>query len=228
MADQTLAYRFEKPQGFSFQAGQYSALTVPQLEFQDKKGSTRVMSIASAPSDSDLLFAMRVTDTAFKQTLSHMPVGGEITIRDAVGHFVLPEDETCTIVFLVGGIGITPARSILREANRTGRKNPFWLFYSNREAKDVAFAAELEEQMFPHLPAYHCINTLTDEKGVCVWQDESGFICSQMLRKHLPDVGTALYYVVGTPGFAQAMERMLTEELGISKESIRQDPFTGM
>lgn len=228
VADQTTAFSFEKPEGFVFRAGQYVAITLPKLDFEDKKGATRTMSIASAPSDSDLVFAMRITDTAFKQTLAHMPEGGEVIIRDAVGHFILPEDQARPIVFLVGGIGITPVRSILREADHAGRKNPFWLFYSNREVKDVAFAEELEEPMFSGLAEYHCINTMTEGKEMCAWQDESGFICALMLRKYLGDVSVPLYYVVGTPGFAQAMEKMLIEDLGVGKDAIKQDPFTGM
>ncbi len=94
VADQTIAFVFEKPEGFAFQAGQYVAMTLPQLDFSDKKGATRCLSIASAPSDDHLMFAMRITDSAFKQTLSALLIGGEVIVRDAVGRFVLPEDET--------------------------------------------------------------------------------------------------------------------------------------
>ena len=226
VADQTVAFSFEKPEGFVFQAGQYSALTLPRLDFEDKKGATRVMSIASAPSDPELMFAMRVTDSAFKQTLVKMPIGSTITVRDAVGRFTLPEDEGQTIVFLAGGIGITPVRSILREAMRTGRKNPFWLFYSNRAAKDVAFLEECVE--IPGLD-YHCVNTLTDEVEIlCLWQEEKGYICPPMVTKYIPGFEKALFYIVGTTGFSGAMEKMLKEELGVASEAIRMDPFTGL
>ena len=117
-------------------------------------------------------------------------------------------------------------RSILREAARVGRKNPFWLFYSNREAKDAAFVDELEE--IPSLD-YHCVNTLTTEAAaLCPWQKEQGFICQSMVTKHVPNAQNALYYIVGTPGFSNAMEKMVKEELGIAPEAIRMDPFTGI
>jgi ferredoxin-NADP reductase len=227
VADQTLAFVFDKPEGFVFQAGQYVAITLPALDFADAKGATRTMSIASAPSDEHLLFAMRITGSAFKQTLAAMPIGGEVIIRDAVGHFTLPEDDqTHPIVFLAGGIGITPVRSILREAVRTGRRNPFTLFYSNRAPKDVAFVDELAS--IPEL-TYTCVNTLTDEaKLLCLWQKEHGFICPPMLTKYLDDIHAPLYYIVGAPGFSTAMERMLKEVLGIAPEAIRMDPFTGL
>ena len=226
VADQTMAFLFEKPAEFSFRAGQYVAITLPKVEFEDKKGATRCMSISCAPFEDHLMFAMRITDTAFKQTFSHMSLGDEIIIRDAVGHFVLPEDQSRPIIFLAGGIGITPVRSILRQAQKDERKNPFWLFYSNRRPEDAAFIDEM--QSFDGLD-YHGIDTLTDVIAeACPWQEESGFICADMLRKHLAHVREALYYVVGTPGFSQAMEKMLTEELGVAPADIRKDPFTGM
>jgi ferredoxin-NADP reductase len=225
VADQTVAFVFEKPEGFTFQSGQYVAITLPKLDFEDKKGTTRCMSIASAPSDDHLMFAMRITDTAFKQTLQAMPIGGEILIRDAVGRCVMPADETRPIVFLAGGIGITPVRSMLREAMATGRQNPFYLFYSNREAKDVAFAEEM--QVFPRLK-FVGIDTLTQEQNFCPWQEETGVICRPMVEKYVPDVAEVLYFVIGTVGFSNAMKQMLMQELGVADSSIMMDPFTGM
>ncbi|MEI8104186.1 MAG: FAD-dependent oxidoreductase [Candidatus Moraniibacteriota bacterium] len=227
VADQTIAFLFERPEGFTFQAGQYVAITLSKLDFEDKdkKGATRVMSIAAAPSDDQLMFAMRITDSAFKQTLSAMPLGGEVVIRDATGRFVLPADETKPIVFLAGGIGITPVRSILREASVTGRKNPFYLFFSNRASKDVPFAEEM--QVFPRLQ-FVGIDTLTEEEQFCPWQEERGFICQPMVEKYVPNVLEALYYIVGTTGFSTAMKKMLTEELHIEESAILMDPFTGL
>lgn len=224
IAERTLAFVFEKPREYRFLAGQYTAMTLPKLDFTDAKGATRVLSIASAPEDEELVFGMRITESAFKKTLEKMPLGGEVVIRDATGHFVLPEDERREIVFLAGGIGITPVRSILRQAATKKRRNPLTLFYSNRHPEDAPFCEEM--QSLPGLN-YRCIDTLTQNDAVCEWQEESGYICADMLKKYLTEVSGALYYVVGAPGFTDAMEKMLTA-LGVSRESIKKDPFTGL
>lgn len=224
VAERTFAFVFEKPLGFQFQAGQYTAMTLPKLDFADAKGATRVLSIASAPSDAELVFGMRVTESAFKKTLAAMPVGGEVIIRDATGHFILPENQEREIVFLAGGIGITPVRSILRQAVIEKRHNPFALFYSNRRPEDASFCEEI--QNFSGLN-YRCIDTLTQNKGACSWQDESGYICADMLKKYLTEIPQALYYVVGTTVFIGAMEKML-KELGVPDINIKKDPFTGL
>ncbi|MDD5083944.1 MAG: FAD-dependent oxidoreductase [Candidatus Moranbacteria bacterium] len=225
IADQTVAFVFEKPQDFTFQAGQYVVMTLPKLAFPDNRRGIRSLSIASAPYEDTLMFAMRITDSGFKQTLNTMEIGDEATITKAIGHFVLDESER-PVVFLIGGIGITPARSILRQAVRDGSKRRFCLFYSNRRPQDASFASELQE--FPTLD-YHCVDTLTNQDAAdrCEWQEERGYICDHMLEKYLDDPKSPQYYVVGSPVFANAMIAMLTG-MGVEKESIKQDPFTGI
>lgn len=226
VADRTMAFVFEKPKEFAFQAGQYVVMTLPELTFPDNRRGIRSLSIASAPYEDVLTFAMRITESGFKRTLHAMEIGGEVRITQAVGHFTLPKEDVRPIAFLIGGIGITPARSILRQAEYEGRRQPFYLFYSNRRPQDASFAAELQD--FTKL-SYRCIDTFTDQEAadMCGWQEERGYICDRMLQKYIDDIGRPLYYVVGSPVFAEAMTRMLGD-LGVDKESVRQDPFTGI
>lgn len=225
IADQTMAFVFEKPADFVFHAGQYVVMTLPALAFPDNRRGIRSLSIASAPYEDELVFAMRITDSGFKQTLNAMEIGGDVTITQAVGHFVLDESDR-PVVFLIGGIGITPARSILRQAERDGSTRSFCLFYSNRRPHDASFSSEM--QGFPTLE-YRCIDTLTNQEAAdqCEWQEERGYICDAMISRYISDVKAPLYYIVGSPTFAKAMIMML-EGIGVDKESIKQDPFTGI
>jgi ferredoxin-NADP reductase len=225
VADQTVAFVFEKPKAFSFQAGQYVVMTLPVLAFPDTRRGIRSLSVASAPYEDELVFAMRITDSGFKQTLNAMEIGSEVTITQAVGHFVLDESDR-PVVFLIGGIGITPARSILRQAQHDELKRPFYLFYSNRHPEDASFANEL--QSFPGLD-YRCVDTLTNREVAdrCEWQEERGYICDTMLQKYIANIQHPMYYIVGSPTFANAMIGILST-LNVEKESIKQDPFTGI
>jgi ferredoxin-NADP reductase len=225
VADQTVAFVFNKPEEFVFQAGQYVVMTLPTLTFPDDRRGMRSLSIASAPYENQLVFAMRITQSGFKQTLNAMEIGGEVTITQAIGHFVLDKSDR-PVTFLIGGIGITPARSILRQAVHDGSKRPFYLFYSNRHPEDASFANELQD--FPELN-YTCIDTLTNQEAAesCEWQEERGYICDTMLQKYIADIKHSMYYIVGSPTFANAMITMLTG-MGVEKESIKQDPFTGI
>lgn len=225
VADRTMAFVFEKPQDFVFQAGQYVVMTLPRLLFPDTRRGIRSLSIASAPYENQLVFAMRITESGYKQTLNAMAIGDEVNITQAIGHFVLDESAR-PIVFLIGGIGITPARSILRQAVYDESKRPFRLFYSNRTPHDASFAHELQE--FPTLD-YRCIDTLTNQEAAeqCEWQEERGYICDAMLKRYMTDIENPLYYIVGSPTFAHAMMTMLAD-MHVDTESIKQDPFTGI
>lgn len=225
IAEKTLAVKLEKPAGFSFEAGQYSVLAVPKLIVEDSRGVNRCMSIASAPYEDHLLFAMRVSESGYKQTIAQLAPGDEVLVGAPIGHFTLLPNDSRPVAFLAGGIGITPARSILRQANHDSDAREFFLFYSNYRPEDTPFLDELK--LFPNI-SYHPIFTMTEtDRSVCKWDADRGFICDDMLKKYLPDVKVPIYYLVGTPGFTKAMETLLAG-YGIGKESIKQDPFVGL
>lgn len=225
IAEGTMAIRVEKPKGYTFTAGQYVVMTALNLVEPDARKGIRSMSIASAPYEDHLLFAMRRGTSGFKKTISALSPGDEIQVSAPIGHFTLLPGDTRPVAFLVGGIGITPARSILRQAEHDGDTREFFLFYSNYRPEDTPFLEELRS--FPQL-RYRAIFTMTEpERSVCEWSEERGFICDSMLTKHLRELTEPRYYLVGAPGFTKAMEGMLLG-FGIRKEDIIQDPFTGL
>ncbi|QQR77327.1 MAG: FAD-dependent oxidoreductase [Candidatus Moraniibacteriota bacterium] len=225
VAENTLAVKLEKPVDFSFVAGQYSVLAVPKLVEDDSRGVNRCMSIASAPYEDHLLFAMRISESGYKKTIAALSPGDEMLVGAPIGQFTLLSGDQRPIVFLVGGIGITPARSILRQANHDSNTREFFLFYSNYRPEDTPFLDELKT--FPNI-SYHPIFTMTEtDRSVCVWDADRGFICDEMIAKHLPNVKAPIYYLVGTPSFTKAMEVLLAG-YGIEKDAIKQDPFVGL
>lgn len=76
----TMSFRFEKPEGFAFKAGQFGDFTLLNPSETDAEGNTRGFSLASAPYEADLMFATRMRDTAFKRVLKTMQIGAEITL----------------------------------------------------------------------------------------------------------------------------------------------------
>ena len=228
VADGTWSFFFEKPADFSFEAGQYVALVLPRLVVPDKRGPVRSLSICSAPSEPDLVFSVRITESGFKQTLMSLEPGEVAQATKPIGHFTLAHaSDGKRIVFLAGGIGVTPIRSILIEAAHTGLDRPFTFFYSNRMVKDAAFHEELKALS---LPEYQYIATFSQETLPCTGtNEERGYICEDMLRKYLSadEIASSWYYLVGAPAFIEAMEQALTG-MGVAKERFVNDPFTGL
>ncbi len=227
-ADGTRLFVFDKPEGYAFKAGQYVALEAPKKDGiePDVRGLIRSFSIAAAPCEPDLYFAMRQGESSFKKTCWRLTPGDTVTITKAVGFFVLPpEDDHRPIVFLAGGIGITPVRSILKQAEHDKSDRHFTLFYANRFAKDAAFDEEMR-----NLGLAHCryVSVLSQSEDPCATEnDERGYLCEPMIGKYLDDIPGCLYYVVGSPQFSDAMGRALTN-LGVVKEQCHMDPFIGL
>lgn len=228
VADGTWSFMFEKPVDFSFEAGQYVAFVLPRLIAPDKRGPVRSLSICSAPSEQDLAFSVRITESGFKQTLMALEVGEVVQATKPIGHFTLAHAaDDKRIVFLAGGIGVTPIRSILVEAAHAGLARPLSFFYSNRMLKDAAFHEELKSLA---LLDYQYVTTFSQETMPCTGtNEERGYICEDMLRKYLPEdeIVGSWYYLVGAPAFIEAMEQILGA-MGVAKERIVNDPFTGL
>lgn len=227
-ADGTRQFVFDKPEGYVFKAGQYVALMVPKIDGieTDTKGLVRSFSLASAPFESALYFAMRSGESSFKKTCWQLEPGDTVTITDSVGSFTLPaKEDRRPIVFLAGGIGITPVRSILKQAEYERSNRKFILLYANRFLKDVTFHDELKGIS---LADFRYVTVLSKSEEPCALSDdERGHICEPIIEKYVDDIQGSLYYIVGSPQFIEAIAAMLAD-LGVPKEQCKQDPFTGL
>jgi ferredoxin-NADP reductase len=226
VAEGTMAFYFEKPAGFQFKPGQFANLTLPNPPETDAEGNIRTFSIASAPSEEDLMFATRMRDTAFKRVLKTMPLGSEITLAGPFGSFTLHSDSSRPGVFLAGGIGITPFRSMILYASRSRLSHNLLLFYSNRRPEDAAFLQELQGIQKENT-RYRFIGTMTQmEKSKLKWEGRTGFLDQQMLSENVKDLRGSIYYVAGPPGMVSAIGQALTG-LGIGEDNICSEEFAG-
>jgi len=219
VAQGTFKYLFEKPQGFSFVAGQYVMLEIPDPAVTDERPSFRSLSLSSAPHEQRLAFIMRHSDSGFKQSLFALQEGDEILMKGPLGHMRLPEDESVPVVFLTAGVGITPARSMLLDAQHKGSKRDYTLIYSNREPGS---AACLEEVSSFQIENYTCINTMTDKSEN--WDGHVGRLDRECLTKLIPDFQKPVFYVIGTKGFVNAMKEILKQK-EVSESKILIDNF---
>ena len=128
-ADSTLAVYMEKPDGFSFEPGQFVEVGLIDPPDTDAEGDSRAFTLASAPHELDLMIATRLRDTAFKRILKNLSTGAEINLDGPFGSFTLHRDGSRPAVFLAGGIGITPFRSILAQATKEALPHRLFLFY---------------------------------------------------------------------------------------------------
>lgn len=230
IAEGTMAFIFQKPDEFHFKAGQHVRMTLIDPPETDAEGDSRFLSIASSPQDVDLIFAVRMRDTAFKRILGHMQAGERVLIQILVdvphGAFALHDDPLKPAVFLIGGIGVVPAYSMIKDAIEKKLPHKLFLFYSNRRPEDASFLDELQN-LAKQNPNFKLIATMTEpEKSAKSWQGETGFINRAMLTKYVTDLKSPIYYIAGLPEMASAMKALLIN-LNIHEDNIQAEEFSG-
>ncbi|HZW80848.1 MAG TPA: FAD-dependent oxidoreductase [Candidatus Deferrimicrobiaceae bacterium] len=225
VAEDTMAFQFEKPKAFVFKAGQFIDLTISRSQ-GPSQGLTHTLSIASSPCEEDLVVTTRMRNTVFKQALSTMPIGSEVQIEGPMGSFSLHNNTAKPAVFLAGGIGIAPFLSIVTYATGEQLRHTIFLFYANRRTKDAAFIDNLWKLEGIN-PSFHFIPTFTRmANGNGHRKARTGHISSEMLLAEIRTTRGPIYYVAGPPTMVAGARRTLGE-VGLDEDDIRTEEFAG-
>ena len=226
VAERTMSFRFAKPTGWSYRAGQFVDITLLDPPETDAEGNLRGFSISSAPREDVIAITTRLRDTAFKRVLQRMPVGTKVKIEGPFGDLRL-HNAARPAVLLAGGIGVTPFRSILVETiGAGGLPYPVALFHANRRPEDEAFGDEFR-RLARRDPNLTYVPTVTAWVGYGPgWGGEQGRIDAAMLRRHLDGIVDPIYYIAGPPGMVQALREMLLVS-GVDEDDVRIEEFTG-
>ena len=219
IARDTMAFWFDTNGArYEFRAGQHA-----DFVFGSESDNSRTFSLASSPHDKEpIMIAMRMRKTPFKSALKAAALGTKFMVSRPRGSFTLHRDVTRPAVFLAGGIGITPIRSILQWATQERLPHKLYLFYSNREADDAAFIEELES-MTAQNPNFTLIPTVTGHKTLA-WPYEKGHINREMLTRYLLGLNGPLYYIAGPSGMVTAMTGVLNGS-GVSDDDMKTEEF---
>lgn len=226
IAERTMAFQFEKPSGWTFKAGQAIDITLLAPSETDAEGNTRTFSLASAPDEALLMVATRLRDTAFKRVLQTMPLGTAVKIEGPSGNLTLHNNVKRAAVFLAGGIGITPFRSIVFRAAQEKLPHRIFLFYSNRRPEDAPFLEELQA-LEKDNPNYKLVASMTGmAKSHRPWQGETGLIGPDMLGRYLNDAVSPIYYIAGPPEMVRGLHAIVNAT-GVDDDDIRTEDFAG-
>jgi ferredoxin-NADP reductase/nitrite reductase/ring-hydroxylating ferredoxin subunit len=213
-----------------FTAGQYAFFKLDGVT-GDAKGPIRHFSIASSPTEQDLIISTRIRDTPYKQKLASLHEGAKILAWGPQGEFVLHDDHLKPAVFLSGGIGVTPFRSMVKYATDKQLPLKITMFDSNKNEQGILHKDEFDRWAGQNKNV-KIVYTLTEEEHQqrpANWAGEYGRINKEMIVKHLSDdeIAKAVYYICGPPGMLKAMQKLLREELQIPKERMKVESFTG-
>lgn len=207
--------RLERPANYAFRAGQWFRLTLQTSEGEQ----TRTFSHASAPADSWLELTTRISASLFKQALAVLTPGDTVHVGAPGGRFALPQD-TDSLTFLVGGVGITPVRSMLRDAVQAGRTfSDALIIFGNRDVSCEPYVRELLSMKGSGVRVVRVLEHPDQD-----WQGERGLVNADLLRRHSALSGARSFVVAGPPVMVEAMLGVL-EEVGIDRGSVRFESF---
>jgi ferredoxin-NADP reductase len=224
IARDTMAFWFDTNSiRCEFRAGQHADFVFSRPYVGSEGENSRTFSIASSPHDKEpIMVAMRMRKTAFKNALKAAALGTKFTVSRPRGSFTLHRDITRPAVFLAGGIGIAPIRSILQQAAQERLPHKLYLFYANRKAEDAAFLDELESVAAQN-PNFTFVPTVTGHKTLA-WPYEKGHINREMLRRYLLGLKGPVYYIAGPSGMVTAMTDLLNSS-GVSDDDMKTEEF---
>ncbi len=224
ICEKTLAFYFDtKDSGFTFEAGQYAFFTIPFAKFNDEKGNTRPLSVASSPLIKDkILLAARNNSSVFVKNLSELPPGTEVFVSKPAGGHLLSGDSSLPAVFISGGTGITPVRSIIETAVISGSGQRIYLFYSNKTESQTAFLDDFRKwsqtsDNFIFIPSI-------EDKTNLNWDSEYGYINESMLKKYLKELNKYRFCLTGPENMVASVKKILSENK-VPSHNIRTENF---
>jgi ferredoxin-NADP reductase/Na+-translocating ferredoxin:NAD+ oxidoreductase RnfD subunit len=205
-----------------FEAGQYLEWTLG-LDHSDNRGNRRYFTIASSPTEKRIRLGVKFYPeaSAFKQGLADMALGERIFAAQVAGDFTLPSNPNAKLVFLAGGIGITPFRSMLQYLIDKGEVRPIVVLYANERADDICYRDVLstaEREL--GIPTEFVVAKDADP------YHHPGYIDARLIRALVPDFAERIFFVSGPRAMVQAVRNQLLE-LGVHRSKIKLDFFPG-
>jgi ferredoxin-NADP reductase len=242
-----ITFKFTKNGYPEYKAGQFAFFPLNNVN-NDSRGPVRHFSLASSPTEDAIIISTRIRDTPYKQRLSSIQEGEEVKVSKPRGNFVLHDDYSKPAIFLSGGIGVTPFRSMIKYAIDKQLPIKITMFDSNRSQQNILYKYEFDKWASQN-QKFKIVYTLTEEEEVKRreqqeaahasfssatetignWNGERGRIDRTMIERHLSkeEISNAIFYICGPPGMLKAMQELLQKEMQIPNDRFKVEAFTG-
>jgi len=209
-------FEFSSDQVLAFKPGQYMELTLEHPE-QDSRGIRRYLTIASSPTERQIRLGIKFYNnpSSFKKFLMLASPGKKIVASQLAGDFTLPRDKNKKLVFIAGGIGITPFRSMIKYLLDTNEKRSIVLFYLNKTRDDFAYKDIFDKAVLQL--GIKVVYSIVDIPSASYYQ---------AITKEVPDWQERFFYISGPPSMVSAFETNL-KKIGVKKSHIKTDYFPG-
>lgn len=225
ICENTIAFYFDTEQsGYSFEEGQYAVFTLVNPVKHDLKGNSRPFSFANSPHvKNTVMISARINSSVFVSNLSSLATGSEIFVSKPSGNLRKHVEKAGIPVFIAGGIGITPVRSIVENMIHRGITKKFFLFYLNKSESMTAFFDDFKKwsdvnKNFIFIP-------VIEDKHNINWKYESGKADKKLLLKYLSDTLSCNYFLSGSSEMIESFKKILFS-VNVPEKNIKTDNYS--
>jgi len=198
-----------------FKAGQFCFLRINK----NKLYARHPFTVSSKPGV-DMTFTMKLAGR-FTQTARELKIGDEILVDGPFGNFIPRKDKD--LVFIAGGVGITPFMSILRDRVNKGLSQNVTLIYGSKTEADIIFKKEIDSFNEPWFKKVYLLSNVDDD-AVLPEDCEKGFICKDVLDRYVSDKKNSLYYICGPEIMKNNAKKLLKNE-GVARGDVFVEDF---
>jgi NAD(P)H-flavin reductase len=215
-------FAFEKPQNFSFKAGQFVLFDVPLIDKLDDI-QTRAMSIASSPDENELLFVAKLIEggRASRWIEEKLKPGDTMRIQGPLGFFTLQEGITKEYLFICTSTGAAPFRSQIRTALKSGDTRRMDLIFGARTEEDLFWQKEFEElsHEYPNFFLHFALSNPSES-----WAGHRGRV-QTLVPQIVKDFSNKHVYVCGNPDMTTEVKKLCLDQWGIGKKDLHVEGY---
>jgi ferredoxin-NADP reductase len=210
---------FESGEKTDYQAGQFIELSLLNNK-PDDRGTKRWFTLSSSPTEKFLSITTKFSEpsSSFKSDLGRLKLNDKINMSVPMGDFVLPKDASVPIVFVAGGIGITPIRSMIKYLSDKKEKRNIQLLYAVNDEADLVF-----DDLFKSYDLLYKPVLSNPGKN---WNGNKGKLSSKMINSLLKGISPGtLIYISGPEHMVESLNKDMTEY--VNKDQLVGDYFPG-
>jgi ferredoxin-NADP reductase len=219
-ADTIYTFYFKPQKPVVYTAGQFLELSVPHHK-PDDRGDKRWFTLSSAPTQQLLSITTKITPnhgSSFKKALLKVQPGTELYMSDPMGDFVLPQLIQTPLIFVAGGIGITPFHSMLTWLAATKEQRQIKFLYGVSTEDEIIFQ-ETFDKVNQHV-------TVVVSNPTPAWGGEHGHLTAELILGLEKPADDTLIYVSGPEPMIEKLSKEI-HAAGIPKNQIVSDFFPG-
>jgi CDP-4-dehydro-6-deoxyglucose reductase len=220
---------FERIDGrpMAFVAGQWVSTL---LDASDGLGGMkRSYSLASGPDDSPRfeIAVTRVKDGPGSTRLHALEPGAVLPFVGPQGFFTRPKGaKALPSLMIATGTGVTPMRSMLRDAVASGERAPIWLILGVRHEEDLLYGDELRALAREHA-FFRFEPTLSRPRGT--WRGRRGYVQThtRALWEELAARGDGVphAYVCGLERMVGSVRELLRKQMAVPRQQVHSERY---